>query len=281
MYATTAGSRVLLRLLTPSPTLRLLRPAPCAHRACVQPVLLHRSLQTATDQSPAPATTTAAVPQPASADHENRVVATGIEFFTEIERRRREERKRKGLAPEYILLRGGKSITGFEEVGEDTPDANLVEAEAKDAPLAAIDINAKTPAAAVQAEQAAASAQPTNVNIETSELLQQSEATKKLVAPTEPALFSPALMRTILARGEPEIPLEDECCGRGCANCVYIVYAQEVEDWELAKKWDEKYHQQAAGRELLLGDMHTPNAATVVRRSPNTVRSSFITCSTS
>ena len=31
----------------------------------------------------------------------------------------------------------------------------------------------------------------------------------------------------------PEEPLPDDCCGRGCEQCVFTVYYDAVEDWRL------------------------------------------------
>jgi hypothetical protein len=43
-----------------------------------------------------------------------------------------------------------------------------------------------------------------------------------------------------IARGEtdgaPEAPRPEECCGKDCANCVWIVYASKLAAWEEAQR---------------------------------------------
>ncbi len=30
----------------------------------------------------------------------------------------------------------------------------------------------------------------------------------------------------------PEAPLPEECCGRGCENCVYVYYENALQRWQ-------------------------------------------------
>jgi hypothetical protein len=51
--------------------------------------------------------------------------------------------------------------------------------------------------------------------------------------------LSDVLMQRILDRGAPTEPTFDECCGKGCANCVFISYAEELENYENALEWQK------------------------------------------
>jgi hypothetical protein len=47
-----------------------------------------------------------------------------------------------------------------------------------------------------------------------------------------PEQQQPAQQQQRQQQGEPIPPAAHECCGNDCANCVWIVYADEMAAWE-------------------------------------------------
>ena len=52
--------------------------------------------------------------------------------------------------------------------------------------------------------------------------------------------MSDRMMNSIVSAGEPQMPGDEECCGRGCTNCVYVTYAADLAAYQAAIKQKQR-----------------------------------------
>jgi hypothetical protein len=41
---------------------------------------------------------------------------------------------------------------------------------------------------------------------------------------------------------QPEMPISSDCCGGGCADCVFTLYARDLREWEREVKEIRRLH---------------------------------------
>jgi hypothetical protein len=53
---------------------------------------------------------------------------------------------------------------------------------------------------------------------------------------------------------QPEMPISSDCCGGGCADCVFTLYSRDLREWEREVKEIRRQH----AEKLAAANKNTP-----------------------